>query len=191
MNIHIENIIADIKRGNKQAFKKLFDDYYPILCVFSNHYIEDKEVCKDIAQDVLLAYWERKEDFNDILKVKSFLYTVTRNEIFNLFKHQKVEQEYEDKIMKAQLIGDLCDEDTSLLENLYYKEVLLLVKMALDQLPPKRRQIFEMSRFEGLSHKEIAEKLQIPLRTVEDHIYKTLTELRKVLMFVIIFRFFP
>ena len=191
MNIHIENIIADIKRGNKQAFKKLFDDYYPILCVFSNHYIEDKEVCKDIAQDVLLAYWERKEDFNDILKVKSFLYTVTRNEIFNLFKHQKVEQEYEDKIMKAQLIGDLCDEDTSLLENLYYKEVLLLVKMALDQLPPKRRQIFEMSRFEGLSHKEIAEKLQIPLRTVEDHIYKTLTELRKVLMFVILFRFFP
>ena len=117
--------------------------------------------------------------------------TVTRNEIFNLFKHQKVEQEYEDKIMKAQLIGDLCDEDTSLLENLYYKEVLLLVKMALDQLPPKRRQIFEMSRFEGLSHKEIAEKLQIPLRTVEDHIYKTLTELRKVLMFVILFRFFP
>ena len=44
MNIHIENIIADIKRGNKQAFKKLFDDYHPILCVFSNHYIEDKEV---------------------------------------------------------------------------------------------------------------------------------------------------
>ena len=191
MNTHIENIIADIKRGNKQAFKKLFDDYYPILCVFSFHYVEDKEVCKDIVQDALLAYWERKEDFNDILKVKSFLYTVTRNEIFNLFKHQKVEQEYEDKIMKAQLIGDLCDEDTSLLENLYYKEVLLLVKMALDQLPPKRRQIFEMSRFEGLSHKEIAEKLQIPLRTVEDHIYKTLTELRKVLMFVILFRFFP
>jgi len=55
VNIHIENIIADIKRGNKQAFKKLFDDYYPILCAFSNHYIEDKEVCKDIAQDVFPA----------------------------------------------------------------------------------------------------------------------------------------
>lgn len=56
MNIHIENIIADIKRSNKQAFKKLFDDYHPILCVFSNHYIEDKEVCKDIAQDVFPAF---------------------------------------------------------------------------------------------------------------------------------------
>ena len=57
--------------------------------------------------------------------------------------------------------------------------------------PPRRKQVFEMSRIEGLSHKEIAEKLQIPVRTVEDHIYKTLTELRKVLMFVILPVLFP
>jgi len=94
VNIHIENIIADIKRGNKQAFKKLFDDYYPILCVFASHYIEDKEVCKDIAQDVLLAYWERKEDFDDILKVKSFLYTVTRNKCLNHLKHEQLDIPY-------------------------------------------------------------------------------------------------
>ena len=129
--------------------------------------------------------WEGQETMT------SYLYTVTRNEIFNLFKHQKVEQEYEDKVLKAQLLGELCDEDSSLLENLYYKEVLLLIKMTLSQLPDRRRQVFEMSRFEGLSHKEIADKLQIPLRTVEDHIYKTLTELRKMLMFVILFRIFP
>ena len=120
-----------------------------------------------------------------------YLYTVTRNEIFNLFKHQKVEQEYESHIIRSQLIGELCDEDTSLLENLYYKEIVLLVELALNQLPPRRKQVFEMSRIEGLSHKEIAEKLQIPVRTVEDHIYKTLTELHKVLMFVILPVLFP
>lgn len=76
-------------------------------------------------------------------------------------------------------------------ENLYYKEIVLLVELALNQLPPRRKQVFEMSRIEGLSHKEIAEKLQIPVRTVEDHIYKTLTELRKVLMFVILPVLFP
>lgn len=68
---------------------------------------------------------------------------------------------------------------------------MLLVELALNQLPPRRKQVFEMSRIEGLSHKEIAEKLQIPVRTVEDHIYKTLTELRKVLMFVILPVLFP
>ena len=71
--------------------KKLFDDYYPILCVFSSHYIEDKEVCKDIVQDALLVYWERKEDFDDILKVKSFLYTVTRNKCLNHLKHEQLD----------------------------------------------------------------------------------------------------
>ncbi|MEI3444967.1 MAG: sigma-70 family RNA polymerase sigma factor [Bacteroides thetaiotaomicron] len=68
---------------------------------------------------------------------------------------------------------------------------MLLVELALNQLPPRRKQVFEMSRIEGLSHKEIAEKLQIPVRTVEDHIYKTLTELHKVLMFVILPVLFP
>ena len=63
--------------------------------------------------------------------------------------------------------------------------------MTLSHLRDRRRRVFEMSRFEGLSHKEIADKLQIPLRTVEDHIYKTLTELRKVLMFVMLIRLYP
>ena len=63
--------------------------------------------------------------------------------------------------------------------------------MALNRLPERRREVFEMSRFDGLSNKEIAEKLQMPIRTVEDHIYKTLLELRKLLMFVIILRIFP
>ena len=135
--------------------------------------------------------WTRPDLWQGQESMTGYLYTVTRNEIFNLFKHQKVEQEYESHIIRSQLIGELCDEDTSLLENLYYKEIVLLVELALNQLPPRRKQVFEMSRIEGLSHKEIAEKLQIPVRTVEDHIYKTLTELRKVLMFVILPVLFP
>ena len=152
---------------------------------------KSEEDAEDIAQNIFLKLWTRPELWEGQETMTSYLYTVTRNEIFNLFKHQKVEQEYEDNVLKAQLLGELCDEDSSLLENLYYKEVLLLIKMTLSQLPDRRRQVFEMSRFEGLSHKEIADKLQIPLRTVEDHIYKTLTELRKMLMFVILFRIFP
>ena len=135
--------------------------------------------------------WTRPDLWQGQESMTGYLYTVTRNEIFNLFKHQKVEQEYESHIIRSQLIGELCDEDTSLLENLYCKEIVLLVELALNQLPPRRKQVFEMSRIEGLSHKEIAEKLQIPVRTVEDHIYKTLTELRKVLMFVILPVLFP
>ena len=110
-----------------------------------------------------------------------YLYTVTRNEIFNLFKHQKVEQEYESHIIRSQLIGELCDEDTSLLENLYYKEIVLLVELALNQLPPRRKQVFEMSRIEGLSHKEIAEALGVSVHTVQEHISLSLKVIRSYL----------
>ena len=153
------------KRDDMDArFEQFYAANFPRVKNFARLLTKSEEDAEDIAQNIFLKLWTRPELWEGQETMTSYLYTVTRNEIFNLFKHQKVEQEYEDKVLKAQLLGELCDEDSSLLENLYYK---------------------------GLSHKEIADKLQIPLRTVEDHIYKTLTELRKMLMFVILFRIFP
>lgn len=138
MNTHIENIIADIKRGNKQAFKKLFDDYYPILCVFSFHYVEDKEVCKDI------------------LKVKSFLYTVTRNKCLNYLKHAQLDipffhgkEEY-DNGFEAEIIE---------------QETFRIVRKAVEELPTQMRNIILYS-MKGLKNNEIADKLQISEGTV-------------------------
>ena len=161
-------------------FERFYAANFPRVKNFAKLLTKSEEDAEDIAQNIFLKLWTRPELWQDQETMTGYLYTVTRNEIYNLFKHQKVEQEYEDKVLKAQLSGELCDEDSSLLENLYYKEVLMLIRMTLSQLPDRRRRVFEMSRFEGLSHNELADKLQIPLRTVEDHIYKTLTELRKV-----------
>ena len=169
MNTHIENIIADIRRGNKQAFKKLFDDYYPILCVFASHYIEDKEVCKDIAQDVLLAYWERKEDFDNILKVKSFLYTVTRNKCLNHLKHEQLDipnfsgQEEFDSGFEAAIIE---------------QETFHMVRKAVEELPTQMRNIILYS-MKGLKNHEIADKLQIAegtVHTLKKFAYRKLRE---------------
>jgi len=181
--------------GKKDDMDARFEQFYaanfPRVKNFARLLTKSEEDAEDIAQNIFLKLWTRPELWEEGESMNSYLYTVTRNEIFNLFKHQKIEQEYENKIVKAQLIGELCDEDTTLLEEIYYKEVLMLVELTLTQLPPRRKEVFEMSRLEGLSHKEIAEKLQIPLRTVEDHIYKTLTELRKVLKFVILHLILP
>lgn len=173
------------------CFEQFYAKNFPKVKNFARLLTKSEEDAEDIAQNIFLKLWTRPELWQNPESMTGYLYTVTRNEIFNLFKHQKVEQEYESKIIKAQLISELCEEDSSLLKELYYREILMLIKMGLDQLPPRRKQIFEMSRLEGLSHKEIAEQLQISIRTVEDHIYKTLAELRKLLMFVILFRLFP
>ena len=156
MNIYKGNIIADIKRGNKNAFKKLFDDYFPILCVFSFHYVEDKEVCKDIVQESFLSYWERKENFDDLLKVKSFLYTVTRNKCLNYLKHELIDipdftgQEEFDNGFEAEIIE---------------QETFRIVRKAVEELPTQMRNIILYS-MKGLKNNEIADKLQISEGTV-------------------------
>ena len=156
-------------------FEQFYAANFPRVKNFAKLLTKSEEDAEDIAQNIFLKLWTRPELWQDQETMTGYLYTVTRNEIFNLFKHQKVEQEYEDKVLKAQLLGELCDEDSSLLENLYYKEVLMLIRMTLSQLPDRRRRIFEMSRFEGLSHKEIADKLNISLTTVITH-RKNITE---------------
>ena len=156
-------------------FEQFYAANFPRVKNFAKLLTKSEEDAEDIAQNIFLKLWTRPELWQDQETMTGYLYTVTRNEIFNLFKHQKVEQEYEDKVLKAQLLGELCDEDSSLLENLYYKEVLMLIRMTLSQLPDRRRRVFEMSRFEGLSHKEIADKLNISLTTVITH-RKNITE---------------
>ena len=135
-------------------FEQFYAANFPRVKNFAKLLTKSEEDAEDIAQNIFLKLWTRPELWQDQETMTGYLYTVTRNEIFNLFKHQKVEQEYEDKVLKAQLLGELCDEDSSLLENLYYKEVLMLIRMTLSQLPDRRRRVFEMSRFEGLSHKK-------------------------------------
>lgn len=67
---NMRNIVADIREGDKNSFKEFFGDYYPILCVFASKYVKNEEQCKDIAQETLLSYWEKRADFEDIYKVK-------------------------------------------------------------------------------------------------------------------------
>lgn len=173
-------------------FEQFYAANFPRVKNYAKILTKSEEDAEDIAQNIFLKLWMRSDLWEKEQEdMTAYLYTVTRNEIFNLFKHQRIEQEYEDKIIGSQLIGELSDDDSSLLENLYYEEKMLLINMKLSELSPRRRQIFEMSRFDKLSHKEIAKQLQIPLRTVEDHIYKTILELRKMLIIVALFLFAP
>ena len=127
-------------------FEQFYAANFPRVKNFAKLLTKSEEDAEDIAQNIFLKLWTRPELWQDQETMTGYLYTGTRNEIFNLFKHQKVEQEYEDKVLKAQLLGELCDEDSSLLENLYYKEVLMLIRMTLSQLPDRRRRVFEMSQ---------------------------------------------
>ena len=95
----------------------------------------------------------------------------------DISKHQKIRLEYKERFLEESL--DLTDRD--LLESIYFREILQGIYLKLESIPERRRTVFELSRFYGKSHKEIADKMNISVRTVEQQIYLTLIELRKVL----------
>ena len=109
----------------------------------------------------------------------------------SLFKRRNLQNSLmEPRDLPQELAEEIYDNRADALEKLYYDDVRLLVEMALTRMPEKRRRIFEMSRFEEMSNKEIAEKLDIPLRTVEDCIYRTLKEMRELLSIVVLLNLF-
>lgn len=171
-----------------QRFEKFYATNFPRVKNFAKSLTKSEEDAEDIAQNIFLRLWMSPEVWKEENNMSSYLYTATRNEIFNLFKHERIKQDFADNFIKAQLMGELSNENAHSLDHLYYKEILMIIRMALAQMPVQRRQVFEMSRFEGLSHKEIAKKLQIPIRTVENHIYRALVTLRKMLIIVICIR---
>lgn len=173
-------------------FEQFYAANFPKVKNFAWLLTKSEADAEDIAQSIFLKLWMRPDLWESAETMAGYLYVVTRNEIFALFKHQKIEKEYERRMEQSHLLDELWAENTTEpLQEIYYKEKLLLIEMALKRMPARRREVFELSRFDGLSNKEIAERLDMPVRTVEDHIYKTLLELRKVLMFVILFRLFP
>ena len=109
-----------------------------------------------------------------------------RNRILNQLRDMANEDQ-----LKEQILSQAIDSTNETNNHILLNDLKEIIARALEQLTPRQREVFKMSRELQMSHKEIAEKLQIPVRTVEDHIYKTLTELRKVLMFVILPVLFP
>ena len=94
--------------------------------------------------------------------------------------------QYQEEIMEKTLLYELTEKE-EVLNNVYYKEMLMIVQLTLEKMPKRRRMIFELSRFRGLSHKEIADKLEVSIRTIEHQVYLALIDLKKILLLFIFF----
>ena len=155
----MKSIVEAIRQGDQAAFRELFEDYYPILCVFAMKYLCDEEQCKDVAQDTLLSYWEKREDFEDIYKVKDYLYKVAHNHCMNILKRLKIGEQY--------LQEEFSEVEESFEKEMIRQETWLLVRKAVRTLPAQMRRVIELT-MEGNKNAEIALELGIAEGTVHD-----------------------
>jgi len=181
LNLTEIELIKSLALGDKMAFAQVVEVYQQRLLNFSFHYLNNIEMAKDVIQDVFASVWEDHEKFQHVNNLSSWLYTMTKNQCLKRVEHLRVRQKHINNLQFRQLnlIHDsLSNLDTS---PLIFDEVNTIIKQTLAKLPLQTRQIFEMSRFEEKKNREIAEELNISIKTVEAGITKALKLLRPAL----------
>lgn len=172
MLINDKDILRELKRDNKKALTLLYDNYWKPLFISSYNLLKDKEVCEEIIQDVFIEIWNKRTELQIKVSLKSYLYGCVRYKVFAEFrknKHIRVEL-YEELNNRFQY----ATPETHLMHNELQEQIALVV----ETLPEKCKIVFKLSRTEQLSHKEIAEQLNISTKTVENHITKALKTLK-------------
>ncbi|MDR0422588.1 MAG: RNA polymerase sigma-70 factor [Proteiniphilum sp.] len=169
--------------SNRKEFEKLFIRYFPKVRSFARILLKSEQDAEDVAQDIFVKLWEQPEIWEKNF-VRNYLYTMVKNHIFNRIKRKNIESGYIHSQIDTLSPGDLA-EFRDPLDEMYLDEMRLLLKLALERMPEKRRKVFEMSRFQHLSNSEIAVRLNLSVRTVEQHIYLALRELKKLFLFAV------
>lgn len=169
-----DDLLKAFNSGNKQAFEVIYDRYWQLLFRHANHMLNDEEEAKDVIQEVFTALWSRSDDNPIHPPLPAFLYTVTRNRILNRLKHFRIAAKY-----LAQ--AEMAIHDPSQLPDRKVREQDLarLIEEGLSSLPPKMREVFELSRKAHKTHKEIAEQLNISDKTVKKQINNALRILKR------------
>jgi len=177
-------LAALIANDDDQAFAEIYRRYKGVLFLHAYRMLGDQEEAKDILQELFTTLWLNRKEIKPHTSFSSYLYKALRNRIFDVIAHKKVEQKYISSLAAFIEQGE-CVTDQQVRE----KELTVLIEQEVSLLPPKMREVFEMSRNTDLSYKEIAEELHISDKTVKKQVSNALHILRQKLdlVFVLIF----
>jgi len=166
-------LVSELKNHDELAFRKLFDLYYHDIYGYSLSLLKSKDFAEENVQDVFLKVWLHREKLDPEKSFRAYLFTVARNQAFNLLNKAA-----SDVLLKQEIF---YESQTSYDQGDYHireDDCKKLKKQAINQLPPKRKQIFKMSRKKGMTYEEISIELGISVNTVKSQMSKALESLR-------------
>lgn len=164
-------LITSLNTGDEAAFVKLFEAYSPILLSFMSKFNVDSEDINDTIQQTFLKIWENREKLDPNAPLKNYIITVAKNDLYNKIQRNIV----------AKKNNDLLGNHYQQISEHPSSDLTQVLNEILDSLPEKRAKVFKMSRIEGYSNKEIAQKLGISKSTVENHINNSSSIVKKML----------
>jgi RNA polymerase sigma-70 factor (ECF subfamily) len=176
MELTDSQVITLLARRDEARFEQVFKTYYKDLHAYAYSILKDEAMSEEMVQNVFFKLWERAEGLHITGSVAAYLYRAVHNESLNYLKHLKVRAEHRLFVVHRQ------EKEEGAARSLAAKELEARLMKAMSELPEQCRTVFQLSRFEELRYREIADKLDISVKTVENHMGKALKLLREKLV---------
>ena len=174
-------LIADLKKGSKEAFDEIYRRYAGRLLAYCVQYTKCREDAEEIVQDVFVALWNNRQAIRQEETLQSFLFTISKHRVINAYRSTLNSPVYEDYVDYQNKLS--ADEDYHRVE---YEKYVRIVKDAIRRLPSTQQRVITLSRFSQLSNKEIAERLSLSEQTVKNQLSIGLKTLRELLAKVLV-----
>ncbi|WP_164974236.1 RNA polymerase sigma factor [Filimonas effusa] len=167
-------LLLRIADGDRDAYRIVFEHYWNQIYAIGLKISKSPELARDLAQETFIKLWVNKEQLPDVIYFRSFLYTLARNLAIDHLRKKVFTANNEDY-----LLAYFRDDAANPHENAEYHELEGLLNRAVNNLPPQMQQVFKLSRFEGLSHSEIAVRMNITRVTSKSYMVRALSAIRK------------
>lgn len=166
-----QNLFESLKTGDERAFEKLFKLYYAPLCFYTSGILQDEAAAEEIVQEFFVKFWEKREKIQIETSLKNYFFRSVKNLCLNKIKHEQIKLQHAKNVISEA-------ESTGYSDHFLEVDLQKDIEESIAALPEKRREIFRLSREEGLKYREIAEKLNISIKTVEAQMGLAIKSLR-------------
>lgn len=165
-----------IQIKTRADFEEIFKTHYSILCSYAHGFLRDPDAAEEVVQEVMFRVWTGRESLIIENSIRSYLFRAVRNGCLNVIKHREKKEEYRSFKKSEHVEIQRSQEDEVIISELEFR-----IREAIDHLPVERRKIFIMSRYENLTYGQIAVKLGLSIKTIENQMGKALKSLREEL----------
>lgn len=167
-----QRLLKQIANGNELAFSQLYTQHWDSLFIAAHKMLKDEELCKDIVQEVFLKFLE-KSDFENINNLEAYLHQSVKYRVLMTLRKDRISNKHLETL--RELVSNITEEQ------LEFEEMSETIEHSISSLPVKCQEVFRLSRTKNLPNSEIAERLNISIRTVETHISNALRKIRSSL----------